>query len=127
MRLNMLRRRFLRGLGQTGLIFTVIPTLLHRRIAGADSISAAALSQQELDVLADLAHRLVPLLEPSSPVYQSVATAIQSQALRSTGLAELVSGGIVSLAAETINRGWNSRRSSEPQRFNRDTRINSSH
>ncbi len=105
MRLNRLRRQFLRRLGQTGLLFAIIPTLLHRRVAGAESKSAPALSQQELDVLADLAHRLVPLLEPSSPVYQSVATAIQSQALRSTGLAELVSSGIVSLAAEN-DKPW---------------------
>ena len=105
MRLNMLRRRFLRGLGQTGLIFTVIPTLLHRRIAGADSISAPALSQQELDVLADLAYQMVPLLEPSSPVYQSVAAAIQSQALESAGLVDMVSTGIIGLAGKN-DKPW---------------------
>ena len=105
MQLNILRRQFLRRLSQTGLLFAIIPTLLHRRIAGAESKSAPALSQQELDVLADLAHRLVPLLEPSSPVYQSVATAIQNQALQSTGLVEMVSNGIAGLAAKN-DKPW---------------------
>ena len=105
MRLNMLRRRFLRGLGQTALLFTVIPTLLHRRIAGADSISAPALSQQELDMLANLAYQMVPLLEPSSSVYQSVAAAIQNQTLQSAGLVELVRTGIADLAGKN-DKPW---------------------
>ncbi len=97
MRLNMLRRRFLRGLGHTGLLFTIFPTLLHTKIAGAEAKSAPALSQQELDVLADLAYQMVPLLEPSSSVYRSVAAAIQNQALQNAGLVALVSNGIVAL------------------------------
>ncbi len=97
MRLNMLRRRFLRGMGQTGLLFTIFPTLLHTKIAGAEAKSAPALSQQELDVLADLAYQMVPLLEPSSPVYRSVAAAIQNRALQNAGLVALVSNGIVAL------------------------------
>ena len=98
MRLNMLRRRFLRGLGQTGLLFTILPALLQTKIAGAESKSAPALSQQELDVLADLAYQLVPLLEPSAPVYRSVAAAIQNQALQNPGLVAMVSNGIVVLS-----------------------------
>ena len=101
MRLDVLRRQFLRRLGQTGLLFALVPALLHKRIAAAESKSAPALSQPELRVLADLAYRLVPLLEPSSSVYQSVAEAIQHQTLQNAGLAQMVSGGIASLTNKT--------------------------
>ena len=105
MRLNMLRREFVRGLGRTGLLFAAIPSLLHTRNISAESNSAPALSQQELEVLADLAYQLVPLLQPWSPVYQAVAASVQKQSSQNPAFVAMISAGIVGLT-ENYDRPW---------------------
>lgn len=90
------RRRFLRGLGQAGLVAGVSPWLMSVKTVSAKSADNL-LNAEELATVADLSYRLLPLMDASAPVYQAVALSIQEQIKQRPGTVDMVRSGLVAL------------------------------